>query len=249
MSSAKQFPRALVPAPFRIMLRKRHRRYVFWRATRAFLRDPKRFTTAQTSVVSDLVYGWDNGTWSAGEEYLLTCLKTALKTDGPILECGSGLTTIVIGAMAQKLGKIVYSLEHMETWGEKVTKYLRKYDIDSVGLSVNRLHDYGDFSWYSPPFDRLPDRFSLVVCDSPPGDTPGGRYGLLPIMRSRLAPGCTILLDDIAREDEQAIATRWIKDLNAEYEIQGSNKPFIQIVAPGRPRSTAIQSDSLTRTP
>ena len=106
------------------MLRKRHRRYVFWRATRAFLRDPKRFTTAQTSVVSDLVYGWDNGTWSAGEEYLLTCLKTALKTDGPILECGSGLTTIVIGAMAQKLGKIVYSLERMETWGEKVTKYL-----------------------------------------------------------------------------------------------------------------------------
>ncbi len=214
-----------------------------------FLRDPQHFATTQTRVVSDLVYGWDNGTWSAGEEYLLTCLKTALKTDGPILECGSGLTTIVIGAMAQTLGNIVYSLEHMETWGARVSKYLQKYDIDSVGLSVNRLHDYGDFSWYSPPFDRLPDRFSLVICDGPPGDTPGGRYGLLPIMGSRLAPGCTILLDDIAREDEQAIATRWIKDLNADYKIQGSKKPYIQITAPRRPRSTAVQGDLPTRTP
>ena len=37
----------------------------------------------------------------------------------------------------------------------------------------------------------------------PPGSTRGGRYGLLTVLGERLAPGCTILLDDAGRPDER----------------------------------------------
>jgi hypothetical protein len=43
------------------------------------------------------------------------------------------------------------------------------------------------------------------VCDGPKGTTRGGRYGLAPVMKDRLAPGCIVLLDDTSREAERAI--------------------------------------------
>jgi hypothetical protein len=77
------------------------------------------------------------------------------------------------------------------------------------------LKSYAGYSWYDPPLSRWSRNFSLVVCDGPPADTPGGRYGLAPIMREHLAPGCVILLDDAEREPEREIAQRWSAELDA----------------------------------
>lgn len=75
--------------------------------------------------------------------------------------------------------------------------------------SSSPLKDYGDFCWYDAPLESMPDSFSLVICDGPPGATKGGRYGLVPFMRDRLRSGCVILLDDAEREEERTIAARW----------------------------------------
>jgi hypothetical protein len=76
----------------------------------------------------------------------------------------------------------------------------------------------------------MPGRFALVVCDGPPYDTKGGRYGLVPRMRERLQPGCVILLDDAYREQERAIARRWKAELGASFTILGATKPYIEMV-------------------
>lgn len=76
----------------------------------------------------------------------------------------------------------------------------------------------------------MPDRFTLVICDGPPGSIRGGRYGLVPIMKERLKPGCVILLDDAAREQEQTIAGKWEAELGASSEILGSKKPYIRLM-------------------
>ena len=47
----------------------------------------------------------------------------------------------------------------------------------------------GSFVWYDVPKDVWPAEFRLVVCDGPPGDMKGGRYGLLPLVGARLPPG------------------------------------------------------------
>jgi hypothetical protein len=115
-----------------------------------------------------------------------------------------------------------------------VQKYLNRYKLDSVVLYTKPLKDYGDFCWYDAPLESMPDSFSLVVCDGPPGGTKGGRYGLVPIMRERLQPGCVILLDDAGREQELAIARRWEAELGAPFEILGSIKPYIEMTVMGR---------------
>ena len=83
-------------------------------------------------------------------------------------------------------------------------------------------------------------QFALVVCDGPPADTVGGRYGLVPIMRDRLAPGCAILLDDAEREHERAIARRWQLELGATHQFVADDKPFIRLIVPKHERVQAI---------
>lgn len=229
MSTAIQTISPLLPPPLRHFLRQCHRDWIFRRAMAAFLKRPLAATEPGSPILADLVYGWGNEVWSALQEYLAASIRHALTARGPILECGSGLTTLLVGAAAQRAGVSLWSMEHLPEWGEKVRRHLTRYHLDSVHLCVAPLRDYAGYSWYAPPLTAMPDNFSLVVCDGPPGSTWGGRYGLLPIMGKKLAPDCIILLDDAARPDEQAIAQRWQAESGGSYETLGWQKPYIRM--------------------
>jgi hypothetical protein len=221
--------KAALPPRLRSYLRARHRDLVFRWAMRRLLKDPEAAIAPGSTVLQDLVYGWGNDFWSALEEYLAACVQEAMAADGPILECGSGLTSIVAGAVAQRVGNTMWSLEHNLDWSRRVQERLTRYRIDAVRLITAPLRDYPDFTWYDAPLDRMPDRFSLVVCDGPPGMTRGGRYGLAPVMGDRLEPGCVILLDDAVRREEREIAERWEAELGGSYEVLGDKKPYIRM--------------------
>jgi Methyltransferase domain len=218
-----------VPHQIRSILQGRNRDFVFQQAIKQFLKDPGACAHPGNPVLNDLIYGWGNEAWSARDEYLAGCVAHALKSPGPILECGSGLSTILLGAVAKKQGQGHWVLEHKPGWAKKVQCYLTQYKLDSVVIT-KPLRDYGDFSWYDVPLGGIPDRFFLVVCDGPPSRTKGGRYGLVPIMKEQLSPGCVILLDDAGRDEELEIAKRWGDELGTSFTIQGAIKPYIQMV-------------------
>jgi hypothetical protein len=175
-------------------------------------------------VISALHYGWGNRFWSASTEYVLACWQHASVSDGPILECGSGLTTLILGAVAQKRGLGVWTLEHNEKWAGHIQRYLHRYGIRSVNLLVHPLRDYGSYCWYAPPLEKIPKMFGLVVCDGPPYNTRGGRYGLMPVMGERLPAGTTILLDDAGRAPERRIAERWAGELGTTVTTLGTGR-------------------------
>lgn len=185
LSNAK----SLLPWRVRNFIREVHRYFVFRQAMRRFLKSPESSIQPENPLIKDLVYGWGNESWSAQDGYLAGCIEHALTADGPILECGSGLSTILVGAIAKARGIDHWAPE----WAAKLQQYLSKYQIDSVVLCARPLKDYGDFSWYDPPLESMPESFPLVLCDGLPGSTKGGRFGLVPVMRARLKPGCIIL--------------------------------------------------------
>ena len=213
-------------------LGRRYQQFVFWRAMRRFMRDlPQTSQGFDPQLLSELVQGWGNS-WSAQHEYLSACLEHVRDSDGPILECGSGLSTILAGAVAQSRGTRMWSLEHEPKWAARTQKYLDKYRIHSVTMAVAPIRSFGDFDWYSlPSLQTIPGKIALVICDGPPGGTRGGRYGLVPVMLEKLRPDCTILLDDGARDDERAIAARWGQMLATNPELIGKDKPYIRLRA------------------
>ncbi|MGE3540266.1 MAG: hypothetical protein AB7N91_22855 [Candidatus Tectimicrobiota bacterium] len=221
------------PRRIRRGLRSAHRHFVFWRAMQRFLKDPEACAQPANPVLRDLIYGWGNAKWIALDAYLAACIQHALETQGPILECGSGLSTLLVGVIAQQRGQSHWVLEHTPTWAALVQRYLHTYALDCVVVCVSPLKDYGAYCWYEPPVASMPARFALVVCDGPPGDTKGGRYGLAPVMRERLQAGCTILLDDAHRQQEYAIAERWAAELGASFTLHGAPKTYVEMVVRG----------------
>lgn len=203
---------------------------VFRRAFQQFIHNPGSCAHPGNPVLLDLIYGWGNEHWSALDEYLAACIRYALGSSGPTLECGSGLSTLLMGVIAQQRGYSHWALEHSPKWAVKVRRCLRRYKLDSaVVLCVNPLRHYVDFRWHDPPLAFMPGVFDLIICDGPPGATEGGRYGLVPIMKDRFKPGCVILLDDAGREQERAIAIRWKSELGASLEVCGSSKPYMKM--------------------
>lgn len=219
----------IIPVSVRRRLKRAYLGLVFRPAMKRFLRNPEAYARPDHPGLHDLVRGWGNTGWSGQHEYLSACLAHALTTSGPILECGSGLTTVLVGEIARRRGLSHWALEHAPGWASRVQTFLTRYRIDSVALCTAPLKEYGEFAWYDAPLDRMPSDFSLVICDGPPGRTRGGRYGLMPVMQDRLAPGCVILLDDVRRKQESDTARRWASELDAALTLHGSDKPYAQI--------------------
>ncbi|NNF06701.1 MAG: hypothetical protein HKN21_08070 [Candidatus Eisenbacteria bacterium] len=179
-----------------------------------------------------LRWGWGNRGWSANVEYLQAVIRAAASVEGHILECGSGLTTLVMGALAKTRPFTVHGLEHHPAWHARMSKNLRDRSLSNVTLHETPLVSRGKFSWYEIP-DALPkDGFKLLICDGPPGDTPGGRYGVLPVMQPFLASDWVLLLDDVSRQPEQEVLQRWEKEFGVAVEIRGGERAYA-VVRPG----------------
>jgi hypothetical protein len=170
-------------------------------------------------LLSELIWGWGNEGYAANLEYLEQVAKSSLSAKGPILECGTGASTILLGSLCARKQIEVWSLEHSPEWRKQVIDTLKRNSISTVHVCASPLVEYGEFVWYDPPLTQMPQEFSLVVCDGPPGTTKGGRYGLLPVMGERLRPGSTILLDDAGRSGEMELIKRWESEVGFETDI------------------------------
>jgi hypothetical protein len=160
-------------------------------------------------LLERLETGWSNDGMAAQVRFLEEVARHALATPGPILECGSGLTTLILSLLAGRRGVDVWTLEHFPDWHARVSNTLARHNLPHVNNVLAPLKDYGDFCWYDLPLDQMPKQFSLVVCDGPPGTTKGGRVGLVPVLKTRLGPGSVILFDDAHREEEARAMSLW----------------------------------------
>ncbi|HEX6052781.1 MAG TPA: class I SAM-dependent methyltransferase, partial [Gemmatimonadaceae bacterium] len=211
------------------------------RSVRRLIHDPLRMAH-DPAALRALIYGWGNEGYSAQHEYLGAMIRTAgdLDAAGDILECGSGLSTIALAAVARRQGRTVTALEHIPEWATRVRAAICRAGLADTAMVVDApLTERGEFAWYdfagSGPY-------ALVICDGPPAATHGGRYGLLPIMRTAFAPGCTILLDDLSRSDEQATLERWARESGGRAEIVVRDKPFgvLKLPATTAPRAEVL---------
>ena len=182
-----------------------------WRLPRVVqqLRDTPADAQELSELVSDLRETWGNVAWSADIDYLHMVADRSAIANGNILECGSGVTTIVAATLLERNRGTLWCLEQDRFWYQHMAAALSRTGLHNVRLFHAPLISYGDYVWYDLKDCPLPDSFSCVFCDGPavlPQEFSGSQHslwrgGLVPALHEKNITIREILLDDA--EDER----------------------------------------------
>lgn len=186
------------------------------------IRDMPPHALPDVSLIEALRTAWGNPGYLPTAAYLQRCAALAARCDRVVLECGSGLSTILLALVLERRGGRLVSLEHHPKWHARVRDQLAALGLDRVDLRLHPLRLFDGFEWYDVAPDDMPGPIQLVICDGPPSRRSQGRYGLLPRMHTRLAPDCAILLDDAHRLLEGRTLARWTDEYHTTAQRHAS---------------------------
>lgn len=160
---------------------------------------------------------WGNN--FAASPLMLACLiSLAREGEGPILECGSGLSSLVMAAANPK--REVHCLENSPVFGEHLRIEAQKHGLSNIHIHCRPLKD----SWYDA--GSIPWRdWSMVIIDGPPRKD-GNRLGVFGILN---LASSIVVADDI-QDDGGVPALR----------SQLAKTHDVLVVNDGTPRSFAV---------
>jgi precorrin-6B methylase 2 len=165
--------------------------------------------------------------WAASPETILhlTTLVARLPKDAVVVEFGSGLSTVWMAAAAlrESRGIHIISIDHDSRWGADTAAALERLGLrDAAEVRIGPLEplpgaEKADAPWYALGALEGLDNIHLLVVDGPPRGTGlNARYPAVLHLKDRLVAGATIVLDDTDRQEERAIAQRWIEEFDAD---------------------------------
>lgn len=161
----------------------------------------------------------DVGGWAMEPPALVRLVDTVVRRRPRlVVECGSGTSTLWIArALQENGGGRLVSFEHEAEYLEKTRTLLADHGLlEYVDLRHAPLVDIatlrGTFTWYEIAADDI-DQIDLLLVDGPPGTTgPHARYPAVPVLGDKLAPGATVIVDDVSRKDEQEMVEYWLEE-------------------------------------
>jgi predicted O-methyltransferase YrrM len=158
-----------------------------------------------------------SGQWALNPTDLLPLLYLVeRRRPALVVELGSGTSTVWLAYALERIGGRIVSLDHEPRYAEQTREMLRAHGLESIAevrdapLRRITVRD-AEFDWYDTGALTGLDAIDLLLVDGPPGSIgPLSRYPALSVLRSRLAPGATVVLDDLGRDDEQETLRRWV---------------------------------------
>ena len=138
-----------------------------------------------------------------------------------VVECGSGVSSLVIGyALKVVGGGHLISFEHDPRAAERALALVGRHGLERqvqiVHAALQETHTAGEsWKWYGAEVEEtlVGKRVRLVFIDGPPGSLqPLARYPARRRLAPFLADDAIIVLDDVARPDEWVVAERWLRD-------------------------------------
>lgn len=153
--------------------------------------------------------------WAASPDFLLVLAhEIGRRKPRCVVECSSGVSTLVIGRALQLNGMgQVFSLEHHAEFAEKTRHWIADYGLSSVATVIDAPLEtrLTKTPWYC--LDALPTdagSIDILVVDGPPAAiAPFARAPALPRLLDRMSDCYIILVDDADRPDEIEAIRQW----------------------------------------
>ncbi|QQY80915.1 class I SAM-dependent methyltransferase [Tamlana sp. s12] len=144
-----------------------------------------------------------------------------------ILEFGSGISTLLIARLIKenKLEAKVFSVEHNEEWALKLASMLKNEGLDGF---VNIIHtdlfkvetELGNINWYDLKKIKSETNdfeIDLIIVDGPPANNEKIKYSRYPALfefGASLADDFCLILDDVNREGEKVLLSKYLNKNN-----------------------------------
>lgn len=160
----------------------------------------------------DEIFKYAGNNYAADPGGLAMVTMIARKCRGPIIETGSGMSSIL---MASVTDQKVYSLEHMERYAIQTHSWALEAGINgNLGICSAPLKDF----WYDLSKFDLPNKFAFGFCDGPPR-----LYGSRMRFFDEIAPRCTVIAVDDVTQDHNYLQKvhEWANANNRSVEILG----------------------------
>jgi predicted O-methyltransferase YrrM len=173
---------------------------------------------------------WSSGAMRASG-LVTICNEIVLGGRRRIVELGAGASTLLLARLLREGddGARLDAIEHDAHWAAWVTGRLAAEGLSSfatVTLAPLEVHprSWDGLPWYAdrPLAAALEgDPIDLLVVDGPPAHEPAAahaRYPALPVVAPYLAPGAVVVLDDVVRDGEAEVVTRWERETAFRFE-------------------------------
>lgn len=138
-----------------------------------------------------------------------------------ILECGSGVSTLIICYLMKQLGRgHLFTLEHDSKYAAQTRKQLQDNNLTNYATIIEtKLIPYTindkEWQWYDIGSIKDDQKFDLLIVDGPPFQLQQqSRYPALPIIDEYLTDGAVVLIDDCKREQDKQVVKLWLKKYN-----------------------------------
>lgn len=148
--------------------------------------------------------------WAASSDVLHLAAGLARASELPILEMGTGLSTVIMAAASKQT---VWAVEHDAEYATVVENMATVAGVDNVALVTCELKD----NWYDIQ-DELPAEIGFAFVDGPPRYLGSDRMRFFDVYGDR----CKVILVDDANTIEFSTQLRaWAKSRGRAYQADG----------------------------
>lgn len=219
-------PTILAVALFLII--RRHDRMVEQRARRADYRQMEAWIALQQFIKPQLPLSGLRGGALSPDMAEILCRELLTQKPDLVVECGAGVSTLIIGYILKGLGKgKLVTLEHDLEWQKRVNSWITLHDLRDhlVVLHaplIEQQLERDTVFWYDisefeklMKTDLLPrNTIDLLFVDGPPEFvSPYVRRPAVFVMRQWFATNCVVVVDDANRPADADIIRQWCETL------------------------------------
>ncbi|RWP65916.1 class I SAM-dependent methyltransferase [Mesorhizobium sp.] len=193
----------------------------------------KRYDSRAAAELSRLQIGYLPWTGSAISPTALMAILNDIQINErrSVVEFGSGLSTVYMAKIMQRLGGRLISFEDNDDWARQVSAMLEaaglaQYATVVVAPLTSCEFSVGDLPWYDTEVVRnamIGHQIDCILVDGPPAyrrESHMARYPAVPVMAPHLADRFSIYLDDARRPGEKTIVSKWTELLNIKFVLQ-----------------------------
>lgn len=186
---------------------------------------------ATERLAAQLFAHWGDPLQQADERFLRSVLAEARAADGAILQCGSSLTTLILGSICDQdeaPKKQLWCLEADPHWASIMRSWLTEYQVSSAHVIHSAAKLFKNYVWYSLDPARLAREYHLVICDGNRASVKGA-VATVHRIADRLAQRFVILIRNVRSAADIRELAAWAKTRDATCVLVDKAEGFVKI--------------------